>query len=154
METTSACPACGALWTDERTCQDDFYQMLFWEAEEPARWEVHHLMVLCYHLQHPHLYSPDGLRVSTGLLVRFVVDGVPPGQVRSESREKVDSGKRAWKITARPGLEGAYGSAPAWTMTAADVVAGGPDTYCANVRAWAQSLYDALRASGNLDAAG
>jgi hypothetical protein len=31
------------------TCQDNFYQMLYWEAENPALGIVHHLMVLSSH---------------------------------------------------------------------------------------------------------
>lgn len=152
MEPISVCPHCGDTHAGNTTCQDDFYQMLFWESEDPTRGEVHHLMVLCYHLQHPHMYSPDGLRASLGLLVRFVADGALPQQVRAENRDRVDSGKRTWKVTSRPGQEGAYRNVPAWTMTAADVVAGGADAYCANVRAWAQSMVEALRTAGELEA--
>lgn len=55
------CAACGALHFADATCQDDFYQMLYWESELMAEsvdlMETHFLMVACYHLQHPHLYS-------------------------------------------------------------------------------------------------
>lgn len=151
MNAETICPDCGARHSDGASCQDDFHQMLFWEAEEPARGVVHHLMVLCYHLQHPHLYSPDGLRASLGLLVRFVAEGATTEQVRAESRERVDSGKRDWKVTARAGHQGEYRSTPAWPMTAADVAARGPDAYCDSVRAWAQSVYEALRQAGELE---
>jgi hypothetical protein len=154
MESQPVCPHCGAEHTDVATCQDDFYQMLFWESEDPARGVVHHLMVMCYHLQHPHLYSPDGLRHLLGLLVRFVANGASTQEVRRETRGEVDSGTRTWKVTARPGHEGAYAKAPAWTMRAADVVAGGAEAYVENVRVWAQSVYEALRASGNLNVQG
>lgn len=150
MDDATVCPHCGASHVSGATCQDDFYQMLFWENEDPARGVVHHLLVLCYHLQHPHLYSPDGLRNALGLLTRFVDDGASTEQVRAESRARVASGNRDWKVTARPGLVGAYRTPPAWTMTAADVVAGGPDAYCDNVRAWAQSMVEALKKAGEL----
>ncbi len=55
------CPDCGALLQPGESCRAYFDQMLYWETEEPSRWAVHHLMVLCYHLQHPHLYSPETL---------------------------------------------------------------------------------------------
>lgn len=71
-ESRSACPECGAAWVGQKMCQDDFHQMLFWEAENPAYGEVHHLMVLCYHLQHPSLYSPEGLTEARKLLAEFV----------------------------------------------------------------------------------
>jgi hypothetical protein len=35
-------------------------------------------------------------------------------------------------------------------MHTTDVVAGGAKGYVANVRAWAASIYDSLKASGNL----
>lgn len=56
MDASQRCAECGAAWTNGQTCEDHFHQMLFWEAENPrAGAEVHHLMVLCYHLQHPSL---------------------------------------------------------------------------------------------------
>ena len=45
METIQACTECGAKWHEEKTCQDSFYQMLFWENEYPGHREVHHFMV-------------------------------------------------------------------------------------------------------------
>ena len=55
MSDLERCPECGAVLHDGETCEAYFHQMLFWEAENPANGEVHHLAVLCYHLQHPHL---------------------------------------------------------------------------------------------------
>jgi hypothetical protein len=118
----SNCPECGAVWEGGHTCQDDFHQMLFWEAEDLQRREVHHLTVLCYHLQHPSLYSPEGLAYLQQLLYEFVQQGVAPQEVRKRNRTQVDSGRRTWKITARPGAQGAYLHPVMWTMTAADVI--------------------------------
>lgn len=147
------CPECGADWS-EATCEQNFHQMLFWEqADMEHLGVVHHLMVLTYHLQHPSLYSPDGLKHSMGLLVDFVARGVTPQQVRQRDRDKVDSSKRAFKIKGTPESHGAYAHPVAWTMRAADVVAGGAEHYVENVRAWSQSVYDDLVRSGNLEAA-
>ncbi len=151
MELETFCPECGATWSDGNTCQDYFSQLEAWEFENPAeRYAVHHLMVLCYHLQHPSLYAPDGLRYAKQLLVDFVEGGVTPQEVRERSRDTVDSGKRSWKVKARPGLVGSYVHPVHWKMTAADVVAGGADCYCASVRAWAKSALEDIRRSGNL----
>jgi hypothetical protein len=147
---TRVCPECGASLEGGKTCQDDFHQMLFWEAERPDIYVVHNLLVLCYHLQHPSLYSPEGVEVGKGLLVDFMANGRSTVEVRQQNRAKVASGNREWKITARPGMRGAYAHPVAWTMTAADVVAGGLDHYVENVRAWAQSMYEALRAAGEI----
>jgi len=150
--TVARCPECGAPTPEGRTCADDFHQMLAWEVEDPRRWEVHHLTVLCYHIQHPSLYSPRGLQGAMQLLSQFLEQRLSTEEVRRHIRRQVDSGKRSSPITARPGAEGAYAHPVAWPMTAAAVVAGGAGDYCDNVRAWAESTLAALKATGNLAA--
>jgi hypothetical protein len=145
METPATCPECGAAWKDGETCETYFHQMLFWEVEYPAYGEVHHLTVLCYYLQHPSLYSPEGLNEARRLLVEFVEHGASPVEVRKRNRAQVDSRQRDWKITATATSHGSYDQVVAWQMTAADVVAGGADRYCDNVRRWAQLINQALK---------
>ncbi len=147
---SEVCPECGAAWRDETTCQDHFHQLLFWEDEKPANWEVHHLTVLCYHLQHPSLYAAAGLQSAKGLLVRFIEEGISPQTIRTQMRDQVDSGRRKFKITATAESQGAYDQPIAWSMTAADVVAAGIERYVERVNAWARATLDDLRASGNL----
>jgi hypothetical protein len=151
LENPSFCPECGAAWPEGCTCQDYFSQMLAWEYEDMQhRGQVHHLMVLCYHLQHPRLYAPDGLRNAQRLLLEFVEGGITPQEVRRRDREKVDSGKRSWKIKARPGLMASYCNPIRWPVTSADMIANGADVYNASIEAWARSVLEAMRASGNL----
>ncbi|NLX56183.1 MAG: hypothetical protein GXY58_13825, partial [Planctomycetaceae bacterium] len=76
MNTLQSCPECGAAWHDGRTCQDDFHRMLFWEAESPEYGVVHHFLVLCYHMQHPSLYSPETLDMGKRMLADFLA-GTP-----------------------------------------------------------------------------
>jgi Family of unknown function (DUF5946) len=142
---TETCPECGAVLADGQTCRDHFEQMLYWEAEEASRGVVHHLMVLCYHLQHPHLYSPETLAGAQVMLADFLENGVTPHMMRRKMRDTVDSGKRTYKITGDK-VPGAYDRAIPWTMTAADVVASGADRYSESVEAWARSMLAALRA--------
>lgn len=149
MDTQRACPECGTVWQDGRTCQDDFHQMLFWEAEFPDYGIVHHFLVLCYHMQHPSLYSPETLAEGKRMLADFLA-GAPPSEVRRSLRDNVDSGKRTWKIRGTVDAHGAYERPVPWTMTARDVVEAGADRYVESVKAWARSMYDALRTSGNL----
>ncbi len=149
METKQVCPECGAAWKDAQTCQDHFHQMLFWENEYPGHGEVHHLMVLSYYLQHPSLYSPEGLKNAIHLLVDFLDHGVRPEEARRRDRAKVDSGKRTWKIKATPASAGSYRHPVRWTMTAGDVISGGAENYCASVRLWARSILDAIHSSNN-----
>jgi hypothetical protein len=144
------CPECQTSWADSTTCEDDFHQMLFWEAERPSLGVVHHLMVLCYHMQHPSLYSEAGLENAKGLLVSFVVKGLSAETVRQQNRAVVRSDKRDWKITARPDSKGAYAHPVTWTMTARDVVTGGMDHYIENTTHWAKSVLASLQASNNI----
>ena len=141
------CPECGAEWRAGETCETVFHQMLAWEHEYPALGEVHHLMVLAYHLQHPSLYSSRGLAEGQRLLEEFVGRGTPPQEVRRRGRARVASNNRDWKITARPGERGSYGREMPWRMRAPDVVAGGPERYVENVRAWARGIWEVLSAS-------
>ena len=145
------CPECGALWDEGMTCENAFHQMLYWENEDPTKGTVHHLMVLGYHLQHPGLYSPDGLAYSLQLLVDFLEHEVTPQQARNSAPSGVDSSKRTWKIRGKPGAQGAYLHPVRWRMTAQDVVNSGTERYTMQVQAWVRSILADLRASGNLD---
>lgn len=152
METRMVCPECGAIWQEGQTCQDYFYSMLAWEYEKPENLTVHHLMVLCYHLQHPSLYSPEGLRGAIDLLDDYVGRGLSPEQVRKRDRATVNSHERTWKIKGTPESHGVYDRPVEWTMTAANVIENGVDNYCDNVRAWARSMHDTLKNAGMLSA--
>lgn len=145
MKPIQNCPECGVVRHDDTACQDDFHQMLFWENEDPANGMVHHLMVISYHIQHPSLYSAEGLDYAKGLLEAFLEEGRPPKEVRKRNRAQVDSSRRTWKIKGTPERHGAHPYPITWTMTAADVVAGGIDNYCANVERWAWSIHEALK---------
>ncbi|HEX2916781.1 MAG TPA: DUF5946 family protein [Chloroflexia bacterium] len=148
-EALKICPECGATWQEGKTCQDDFHQMLYWENEYPGLGKVHNYLVLCYYIQHPSLYSPEGLRNAMQLMVDFHQNGLSTEEVRQRNRSKVSSTNRNWKIKATPTSHGAYQYPVQWPMRAADVIAGGPENYCENVRKWAASMYEALTTSGN-----
>lgn len=149
MEAQNRCPECGASWRDDLTCQDHWYQALAWESEYPDKTlAAHHLLVLCYHLQHPHLYSPQGLEEAQRLLAAFVQEGMTPAEARRRQRDAVDSGRRAWKITGTPTSYGAYTHPIQWPMTMGDITSGDLDGYIARVQAWARSTLEALKTSG------
>ncbi len=145
MFSPSTCPECYSLQTSGVTCQEHFHTLLYWESEIPAYGDIHHLTVLCYHLQHPSLYSPEGLQSAQKLLVDFLVYGLSPAQARRQNKDIVDSGNRQIRITSRPGLRGSYSVPVHWTMTVADVVAAGKENYLTSVRAWAGSILRALQ---------
>jgi hypothetical protein len=144
MET---CPECGARWQGTRTCTDDFHLLLGWELAYLV-YDVHHLLVLCYHLQHPSLYSPQMLQRAPQMLVDFVEGGISPQQMRQRIAISVDSGVRAFKIKGTAQQHGAYARPIHWQRRMGDVVDGGLDAYVPNVQAWAALVLADLRATG------
>ena len=147
MSHPQTCPECGAARKDGEACEDFFHQMLFWESEHPAYGaQVHHLMLLCYHLQHASLYSPEGLEYARQLLEEFLEHGTSPDQIRRRNRNSVASNRRTWKIKGTGEEHGSYSHRVYWLMTAADVVAWGVEHYCDSVRLWARSISDSLAA--------
>ncbi|MCB9421795.1 MAG: hypothetical protein H6667_18490 [Ardenticatenaceae bacterium] len=118
--------------------------MLFWENENPANGTVHHLTVICYHIQHPSLYSPEGLNYAKQLLAAFLVEKLSPDEIRKRSRAQVDSSQRTWRIKGTPDHHSDHPHSITWTITAVDVIASGSKNYCANVERWARSIHKAL----------
>jgi hypothetical protein len=101
-----ACPECGSHWLAGETCQDLFYQLMYWELDAPCLFQqAHHLSVLSYHLQHPSLYSPEGLSWAIKLLTDLYEGDVHPRDTITRDREKLDSGKRDFKFRGKPGLQ-------------------------------------------------
>ena len=145
------CPECGATWQAGGNCESQFHQMLYWEDENPRRGAVHHLTVLSYHLQHPTLYSPEGLEYGKQLLVDFLEGGGTPQQVHKRRQVEVDSGQRSWKIPGTPEAHGTYQHPVRWNITAQDVVKAGAEAYIQQVQEWARLILADLRSSGNLD---
>jgi hypothetical protein len=144
------CPDCGAVWEGSQTCQDYFYQFLGWEAGDlAALGGVHHLMVLCYHLQHPAKYSSEGLAYGLELLVDFVEGGLTIEEARRRNQSALDPASRTWKIRGTPASYGTYQHPIRWRITTAEVAAGGPENYVSGVKTWARATLEDLRESGN-----
>src|SRR5688500_6278960 len=118
--TRSACTACGAVPCSGDTCEADFHTMLGWEHERRELLAVHHLTVLAFHLQHPHLYSPEGLAYARRLLADFLV-GLTPTAARARGRASLGSDARSWRVVGTTASHGTWAPRPEWTMTAADV---------------------------------
>lgn len=147
-EILERCPECSADWSDGQTCQDHFHLMGFWELDHQL-YDVHHLMVACYHLQHPSLYSPQTLNDVKHMLAEFVEGGVTPQEMRKRISKSVDSGVRTHKIAGTPESHGEYAHPINWPMRVTDVTAAGIENYYASVQAWAESILKALRESNN-----
>ena len=150
MINQSSCPQCGAQVNNGVTREYNFHQSLYWENENPQRGEVHHLMVLAYHLQHPSFYSPEGLEHGIQLLVDFIEHGISPQLVLKNNQMAVDSTHRKWNIGAKAGRQAAYKDPVHWKMTIQAVVCAGPDQYIESVQDWSRAIFADLRSSGNL----
>jgi hypothetical protein len=146
----TACQECCGSWQNDLTCRNCFQQLLYWENENPALGSVHHLMVLSYHLQHPSLYSPEGLQYSLQQLIEFLEAGISPKQALKKNRTTLDSGIRQWTFKPKPGSVGGYIYPTAWHMTIQDVVNAGTKYYVGNIQRWAHSILADLRSAGNL----
>ena len=65
----TVCSQCGASLEEGKLCNDYFNQMLVWDFEDfTGAGKVHYLTVLCYHLQHPSLYSSEALEYDKQML--------------------------------------------------------------------------------------
>ena len=149
MLSEQSCPECGAAGTTGQTCTEYFHTMGAWELDHQI-FDVHHMMVICYHLQHPSLYSPEALQGAKHMLVEFLENGVSPQAMRQKISSSVDSSKRTYKIKGTPESYGSYAHPIEWTMRAADVVQGSVANYRQNILQWAKSVLNDLRESSNL----
>lgn len=146
MSESTICPECGAEWRDGLTCDDHFNQMLAWDFEDPeGAGSVHHLTVLCFHIQHPSRYSPEGLNWALKLLDDAIIKGVSAVELRKQVGPLADSGKREIHVT-HHGIPGSHGRPIEWPLVAADITKDGIEVYCDRVKAWARSILNTLEA--------
>lgn len=151
MPTSKICPECGSILTDEHTCRDYFNQMLSWDFEDPAgAGKLHHLTVLCYHLQHPSLYSPEALRSAKQFLRSIIEKNISAQELLDINRKTLASKGRTWKVIGTLENHGSYRSDINWSMTAYDIVFHGLGSYIEMVQKWAELIYEDLEISDNL----
>ncbi len=149
MTTATRCPSCGAAWTDDQTCEDHFHVLLAWELDHQL-YDVHHLTVLVYYLQHPQLYSPEALRDALTMLVEFVEQDIHPHAMRERIRAGFTADQRTYKIKGTSAAHGVYTQPVDWTMHTGDVVQAGVENFYASVRHWADATLKSLRAAGQI----
>lgn len=132
------CPECGAA-----DCQARFDEFLALEFSEAGYGAVHHLTVAAYMLQHSSRLTREGWLEMHSLLREFLVENKPPSFIRKQNKDKVDSGKREFKIKSKTGER--IISKSTWTKTICDVRAENAEVYCADVTQWARAaLKDAV----------
>ena len=119
MSSAPTCPECATVWQDGETCQDCFYQMLYWEAENPGYGEVHHLMVLCYYPSSiPACTRPKVWKRACGCWWISWKAIYLPQEARRRMQGKVSSRRRHWKLVATPQASGAYPYPVRWEYLA------------------------------------
>jgi hypothetical protein len=148
-EVMATCPDCGASLALSETCETNFFQMLYWENEFPEYGEqVHHLIVLCYHVQHPGLYSKDGLAFGLALLDEFVNRGATPQRMGKHIRSSMVQRGRKLRVGGTAENHGEYPTPITWSFTTADVIREGHQAYCLNVQRWAEAILADLEGQG------
>ena len=131
------CPECGAILSENTSCQSIFESFLVLEFTDPAYGEVHFLTVACFMVQHGR-YSDEALIWIEGKLRDYLEKGMPAEQIRRGAAKGADQLTRTWKVVRQPGAS----RLPqiAWSMTIADVAAHAQDakSYCEWVEGWAR----------------
>lgn len=127
------CPECGATSLDGLDCQGMFGVLLAWEWQDPELLSVHFLTVSSYQLQHPASLTDDAVGGLQTACARFLDGEVTTEQIRVHTARAYDGAARVRRRASdiQPRLR-------TWSMTVADVYAGGQDGAAARVRAWAQ----------------
>ncbi len=128
------CTECGA---PDNTCEQHFNECLARDFEDPRYGRVHNFTVSAYMLQHSSKLTREGWLYERDLLREFILGGKSPEQIRGESRDFVDSGKRTFKIKSRTGQP--VIPQVRWSKTVLDVRIDNPADYSEDVLAWASA---------------
>lgn len=133
--TRGTCAECGGRFIDGLECREMFEALLAWEWQNPALGAVHFLTVSSYLLQHPVSLTGEA---ASGLLTAFtqILSGeMTITQVRAQATRAYDAASRVRRPAheLRPQFRG-------WSMTVADVYAGGQACAAEGVKAWAQII--------------
>lgn len=144
------CQECGSPLIKVNTCQDYFNQMLAWDFEDPSgAGRYHHLTVLCFNLQHPTMYSKEGLEIAKNLLKEFI-DMKDSSSYLYKKLNDEFSKPRDWSIQGNDKNHGKYSVTPKWRIFAYDVVKDGREKYPKHVEEWANEIYKDLKYTGEI----
>lgn len=135
---TTRCPECDGQFNAEETCADRYYACMALELTDPGYGAVHHFTVPAYMLQHPSHLSAEGWQAMRQVLHQFLVDGVSPAQMRRIIQQQQKTEPKSFNLvkgisTARPNWT--------WNQSILDVRLDDPETYCTDVRAWAEAVH-------------
>ena len=130
------CPECGA--TDQK-CEARYHECLVKEFTEAGYGSVHHLTVATYMVQHSSKLTREGWLLERDLLKEFLIEKKTPEFIRKRNKDRVDSGKRDFKITSKDGAPKI--SRTAWEKTILDVRMEDAGQYCKDIIEWATAVF-------------
>ncbi len=138
------CPECGAMHSNEISCQTIFDSFLFLEYTNPDYGAVHLFTVGCYFIQHG-FYSQEALIWIEHTLRNSLKVGIPSRYMLQQMGKVADSQSRTWKVLRQPNTP--QQPRISWSMTIADVASNYHDasTYCDLVRMWAHTTFYEMR---------
>ena len=91
-------------------------------------------------LQHSSKLTRAGWLYERELLREFLIENKSPEFIRKQNKDKVDSGKRDFKIKSKTGQRIVVKST--WKKTICDVRADNAEVYCADVVEWARMVLE------------
>jgi hypothetical protein len=113
--------------------------------------QVHHLTVLCYYLQHPSHYSPEGLKQAVSILKKVNENNLSDKELYQEESDMFSSSRRNWHVTGTQTNHGKYTHQIKWQLTVGAVVKDGISKYPEHVKEWASTIYHDLKIAGELE---
>jgi hypothetical protein len=131
------CPECGA---PDQLCQTRFDEFLVLEFTDAGYGAVHHLTVAAFMVQHSSRMTREGWLFERELLREFLVENKPPSYIRKQNKDRVDSGKRTFKIKSRDGKRIIEKST--WKKTILDVRTENSEVYCEDITSWTSSVLE------------
>lgn len=137
-EVSERCAECGAVLSEESTCQTIIEEFLSLEYTDPAYGQVHFLTVPCFMIQYGR-YSDEALTGMQSLLRACLDEQLIAQHLRQRASKAMNDATRTYKITRQA-------DAPplpkiAWSTSIADVAQsmGDPEKYCEHMKRWAHA---------------
>ncbi|RAV11726.1 DUF5946 family protein [Paenibacillus contaminans] len=129
---SETCTKCGAVHTDENTCESIFGEFMALEFTDPGYGRVHFLTVACYMVQHGG-YSDELYVWVQNALRKYLDEGHTTEMIRQDAAQGPGRAKGIRRQADAPPLPKV-----AWSMTIADVAAKIRDaeSYCKLIEQW------------------
>jgi hypothetical protein len=134
----SHCPECGGLISQDDSCTLRYQRFLVLEFSDARFGAVHHLTVPAYMLQHPGQLSSAGWHAMRQTLSAFLIEGVPPAQMRRHITQSAQTQPQKESLTRGSPFQFPPGFA--FTRTILSVDDSAPEAYCRDIEAWARQV--------------